>query len=79
MKPVYLCNTVVNNWRKEHNIANTGHDSEAFELLTLSPTAIERLDEDPDEHSSFAGWVISIIKFHIMTFWNNGFFLIRNF
>ena len=55
MKPVYLCNTVVNNWRKEHNIADTGHDAEAFELLTLSPTGIERLDEDPDERSSFAG------------------------
>ncbi|CAH3128788.1 unnamed protein product [Porites lobata] len=55
MNPVYLCNTVVNNWRREHNIANTGHEAEAFELLTLSPTGIERLDEDPDEHSSFAG------------------------
>lgn len=52
MKPEYLCNTVVNNWKKEHNITSSGN---AFELLTLSPSGIERLDENPDEYSSFAG------------------------
>jgi len=51
MKPEYLCNTVANNWQKEPN----GNNSDAFELLTLSPTGIERLDENSDEYSSFAG------------------------
>ena len=51
MKPEYLCNTVANNWQKEPNENN----SDAFELLTLSPTGIERLDESSDEYSSFAG------------------------
>lgn len=51
MKPEYLCNTVANNWKKEPS----GNNSGAFELLTLSPTEIERLDENPDEYSSFAG------------------------
>lgn len=50
MKPEYLCNTVANNWQKEPS-----GNSDAFELLTLSPTGIERLDESPDEYSSFAG------------------------
>ena len=54
MKPEYLCNTVANNWQKEPN-----GNSDAFELLTLSPTGIERLDESPDEYSSFAGYVLN--------------------
>ncbi|KAJ7392056.1 hypothetical protein OS493_015002 [Desmophyllum pertusum] len=53
MKPEYLCNTVVNNWQKDPN-GSSSNDA-AFELLTLSPTGIERLDENPDEFSSFAG------------------------
>ena len=51
VKPEYLCNTVANNWQKEQN----GKNTDAFELLILSPTGIERLDESPDEYSSFAG------------------------
>jgi len=51
MKPEYLCNTVANNWQKKPN----GNNPDAFELLILSPTGIERLDENPDEYSSFTG------------------------
>ena len=50
MKPEYLCNTTVSNWQKEP-------DKETFEALTLSPTGIERLEENPDEYSGFAGKV----------------------
>ncbi|XP_022798353.1 uncharacterized protein LOC111336511 [Stylophora pistillata] len=50
MKPEYICNTVVNNWQKEAG----GVGSKSFELLILSPTGIERLDENPEDNS-FAG------------------------
>ena len=56
MKPEYICNTVVNNWQKEPG----GVRSDSYELLTLSPTGIERLDENPEEHKSFAGTAIII-------------------
>ena len=56
MKPEYICNTVVNNWQKEPG----GVRSDSYELLTLSPTGIERLDENPEEHDSFAGTAIII-------------------
>ena len=40
MKPEYICNTVVNSWQR-----NPGDDP--YELFTISPVRIERLDCDP--------------------------------
>ena len=42
MKPEYLSNIVVNRWKENEN------SDENYELLTMSPTEIERLDRDPD-------------------------------
>ena len=42
MKPEYLSNIVVNRWKENEN------SDKNYELLTMSPTEIERLDRDPD-------------------------------
>ncbi|KAL9981897.1 hypothetical protein ACROYT_G010660 [Oculina patagonica] len=43
MKPEYLANIVVNRWKKSEASQNS------YELLTMSPTEIERIDRDPDK------------------------------
>ena len=50
MKPEYLANIVVNGWKKSEASQNS------FELLTMSPKKIERIDRDPDlEKEQFKG------------------------
>lgn len=41
--PFYICNTTVNSWRR------TPADKESFELLTLTPREIRRLDSPYEE------------------------------
>ena len=43
MKPEYLANIVVNRWKKSEASQNS------YELLTMSPTEIERIDRDPNK------------------------------
>ena len=43
MKPEYLSNMVVNRWKKSDKC------KDSYELLTMSPTGIERLDREPRE------------------------------
>ena len=43
MKPEYLSNMVVNRWKMSHE------SQEKYELLTMSPTEIERFDRDPNK------------------------------
>ena len=43
MKPEYLSNMVVNRWRISDEC------EEEYELLTMSPTGIERFDRDPSK------------------------------
>lgn len=43
MKPEYLANIVVNRWKKTESSQNS------YELLTMSPTGIERMDRDPNK------------------------------
>ncbi|KAL9981893.1 hypothetical protein ACROYT_G010656 [Oculina patagonica] len=43
MKPEYLANIVVNRWKKSEA------SQHSYELLTMSPTEIERIDRDPDK------------------------------
>ncbi|XP_078363488.1 uncharacterized protein LOC144647573 [Oculina patagonica] len=42
MKPEYLANIVVNRWKKSKL------SQHSYELLTMSPTGIERIDRDPN-------------------------------
>ena len=43
IKPEYLANIVVNRWKKSAESQNS------YELLTMSPTEIERIDRDPNK------------------------------
>ena len=43
IKPEYLANIVVNGWKKSAASRNS------YELLTMSPTEIERIDRDPNK------------------------------
>ena len=43
MKPEYLSNMVVNRWKISHDC------KEKYELLTMSPTGIERFDRDANK------------------------------
>ena len=51
MKPQYICNTVVNNWQRE-KCPSTAHvqGCAKYELLTMAPTGIERLDESSNDN-----------------------------
>ena len=43
VSPFYICNTTINAWRR------TPTDKDSFELLTLTPREIRRLDSPYDE------------------------------
>ena len=49
MAPEYISNVTVQNWKKNEN---SDRDSD---LLTMSPTRIERLDRDPSSFDQFKG------------------------
>ena len=49
MEPEYISNVTVHNWKKNEN---SDRDSD---LLTMSPTRIERLDRDPSSLDQFKG------------------------
>ena len=46
ISPYYICNTTVNNWKR------TPYDEESYELFTLTPREIQRLDS-PYEEDTF--------------------------
>ena len=46
ISPYYICNTTVNNWKR------TPDNEESYELLTLTPREIQRLDS-PYEEDTF--------------------------
>jgi len=53
VQPTYHCNVTVNNWRKTSSI-----HSKDFEVLTFSPTAIQRIDRrESDEEFDSAGFI----------------------
>ena len=47
MKPEYLSNMVVNRWQMSHDCKET------YELLTMSPTGMERIDRDSQQFKGF--------------------------